>query len=395
MKRLLGRTIAKKYLVRDVLGRGGNAVVFEALDKRLQRPVAIKVPTTASEDADLVLRRFRREMRASGSIVHPNVCAAYESGTLDDGTPFLVMERLEGESLAELLRREPCLSLDRAITIFSQILSGLAAAHARNILHRDIKLANIFLSQVEGYDELVKILDFGASKRIGPTPDPDLDADTPEDLTSAGFVFGTPSYMAPEQIRAQPLDARCDLFACGAVLFEALAGERLYRETTSREIFREIIASPARTVRSVKPSLPPEVDGVVRMALRRNPGDRYPSATAFRKALGELARSTASEGAHLASTQENERATRLRDLKRQFHELAERHRATQDSMREEIAARQREMVVAAPALPSVADEVDETATTERMHAGGALEISADTPSSRSGKSRKRRAKKPD
>ena len=106
MKRIIGSTIAKRYLVRDVLGRGGNAVVYEALDRHMQRPVAIKIPTIDHDDADLVLRRFQREVRASGTVVHPNVCATHESGKLEDGTPFLVMERLEGESLAERLRRE-------------------------------------------------------------------------------------------------------------------------------------------------------------------------------------------------------------------------------------------------------------------------------------------------
>ncbi|MGH7280971.1 MAG: serine/threonine-protein kinase, partial [Polyangiaceae bacterium] len=142
MKRIIGRVIAKKYLVRDVLGRGGNAVVYEALDRHMQRPVAIKIPTLDHDDADLVLRRFRREVRASGAVVHPNVCATHASGQLEDGIPFLVMERLEGESLAERLRRQQFLPLDQAITIFAQVLSGLSAAHARRILHRDIKPAN-------------------------------------------------------------------------------------------------------------------------------------------------------------------------------------------------------------------------------------------------------------
>ena len=369
MKSLIGATIAKKYLVRDVLGRGGNAVVYEALDLTMTRPVAIKVPTLDGDDEpDIVLRRFRREARTSAAVVHPNVCATYEVGQLDDGTPFLVTEWLDGESLAERLRREKCLSLEHAISIFSQLLSALSAAHARRIVHRDIKPANIFLSHVEGYDELVKVLDFGASKRLGGGQDPDGDDDADENLTAVGYVFGTPHYMAPEQIHAQPVDTRADLFACGAVLFEVLTGERLYRSRTPDEIFREIVSTPARTVRSVKPTLPIEIDEVVRAALRRKPDDRYPSAAAFRRALEKLAPLVRpGGGARLVSTQENERATRLTDLRRQFHELAGRHRAVRESIVEQQDIYHPDRSRPGEGnLPSIVDEdPDGTATTER------------------------------
>ena len=372
MKRIIGRTIAKRYLVRDVLGRGGNAVVYEALDRHMQRPVAIKIPTVDQDDADLVLRRFQREVRASGAVVHPNVCATHESGKLEDGTPFLVMERLEGESLAERLRREGFLSLEQSVTIFSQVLSGLAAAHARRIIHRDIKPANIFLSQVEGYEDLVKILDFGASKQFGPSIDPDVEEVSQDDLTTAGFVFGTPYYMAPEQIRSLPLDARCDIFACGVVLFETLTGERLFRQQVTDEIFREVVARPARTVRSVRPSLPSEVDEVVRNALRRNPHDRYPTAAAFRKALEQLVRKASTDATelakprpHLTSTGENARATRLRDLKQQFHEIAEKHRATREAFEGELEARRADSSTSVPSVVPKGEDPEGTATTER------------------------------
>ena len=358
--------------MRDVLGRGGNAVVYEALDRHLQRPVAIKIPTVDQDDADLVLRRFRREVRACGAVVHPNVCATHESGKLEDGTPFLVMERLEGESLAERLRREGFLSLEQTVTIFSQVLSGLSAAHARRIVHRDIKPANIFLSQVEGYEDLVKILDFGASKHFGPSVDPDAEEVSQDDLTSAGFVFGTPYYMAPEQIRSLPLDARCDIFACGAVLFETLTGERLFRQQVTEEIFREVVGRPARTVRSVKPSLPAEVDEVVRNALRRNPHNRYPTAAAFRKALEQLVRKTPTDASELdkprkrlTSTGENARATRLRDLKQQFHEIAQKHRATREAIEDELLARRADLNTSVPSVVPREDDPEGTATTER------------------------------
>ncbi|MGH7285932.1 MAG: serine/threonine protein kinase, partial [Polyangiaceae bacterium] len=249
----------------------------------------------------------------------------------------------------------------------------LSAAHARRILHRDIKPANIFLSQVEGYEDLVKILDFGASKRIGSPVDPDEDEVSQEELTNVGFVFGTPYYMAPEQIRSQPLDVRCDIFACGVVLFETLTGERLYRQQVTEDIFREVVGQPARSVRSVKPSLPKEVDEVVRTALRRNPNDRFPTAAAFRKALEKLVRKTPTDVSrlerprtpHLTSTQENTRAVRLRDLKQQFHEIAEKHRATREAIEGELAARRPDSVAPLPSVISPGDDPEGTSTTEK------------------------------
>lgn len=372
MKSLVGRTIAKKYIVRDVLGRGANAVVYEALDVKMTRPVAIKVPTFGGLDPEQILRRFRREVRASASIAHPNVCGTHDAGQLDDGTPFLVTERLEGKTLADRLQNEGPLPLEHAIVIFSQVLSALAAAHARRIIHRDVKPENIFLAEVDGYEDLVKMLDFGASKRMRSATDSDGAVDSSAgDLTAIGFVFGTPHYMAPEQIRDQIVSPQVDVFACGASLFEALTGERLYRGHSPEEIFRDILANPARAVRSVVPSLPSEVDDVVREALRRDPKNRYPSASAFQRALKSLtplARTSAS--VRLVSTQENARARRLTDLKQQFHELAGRHRAMREQLTE---AREARVAEREPSLPSIVEEDPEgTRTTERRNISASL-----------------------
>jgi serine/threonine-protein kinase len=366
VKSLIGRTIARKYIVRDVLGRGANAVVYEALDVKMTRPVAIKVPTFGGLDPEQILRRFKREVRASASIAHPNVCGTHDAGQLDDGTPFLVTERLEGESLAGRLHREGPLTLEHAIVIFSQVLSALAAAHARRIIHRDVKPENIFLAHVEGYEDLVKVLDFGASKRFRSAHDSDGAVESGGDLTAAGFVFGTPQYMAPEQIRNQAVTPQVDIFACGASLFEALTGERLYRSHSPDEIFREILSLPARTVRTVMPSLPFEVDEVVRKALRRNPEFRYATAFDFQKALKGLAPLARSSGSmRLVSTGENDSARRLSALKQQFHELAGRHRATREQMTEEREALNSSRP---PPLPSIVEEdPDGTRTTERRN----------------------------
>jgi serine/threonine-protein kinase len=371
VKSLVGRTIARKYIVREVLGRGANAIVYEALDVKMTRPVAIKVPTFGGLDPQQILRRFKREVRASASIAHPNVCGTHDAGQLDDGTPFLVSERLEGETLAERLQRQGALTLEHAIVVFSQVLSALAAAHARRIIHRDVKPENIFLAHVDGYEDLVKVLDFGASKKMRNPRDSDAGSESGGDLTGAGFVFGTPQYMAPEQIREQAVTPQVDVFACGASLFETLTGERLYRGHSVDEIFREILDMPARTVRSVMPSLPIEVDDVVRKALRRHPEHRYATAPDFQRALKALAPLAKSSGSiRLVSTKENESARRLSALKEQFRELAGRHRATREQLDEE---REAMSVSRQPVVPSVVEEDPEgTRTTERRNIGASV-----------------------
>src|SRR5437870_10250892 len=201
------------YAVERKLGEGGMGVVYAARDERLERTVALKTMSSLASD-ETARKRFWREARAAARINHPNVCQLYEIGE-DGGELFIAMELLEGEALAERLRRGP-LSVSEALPIGLGILAALSALHARGVIHRDLKPSNVFLTP-----HGVKLLDFGLAR----TSDPELTrslASVAE--TRSGIVVGTPRYMAPEQVRGEAVDGRCDLFAAGAILFEMLTG---------------------------------------------------------------------------------------------------------------------------------------------------------------------------
>src|SRR5262245_55616614 len=186
-------------------------VVYQAFDERLRRAVALKTMLGLEGD-ELARKRFWREARAAASVNHPNVCQIYDVGE-DGGVLFITMELLEGRPLAEDLARGP-LSVDQAVPIAADMLAALGAIHTRGIVHRDLKPSNVFVT-AHG----VKLLDFGLAR-----PELDRNPESAIDLTQSGLVMGTPRYMAPEQVTGDPVDARADLFAAGAILFEMLAG---------------------------------------------------------------------------------------------------------------------------------------------------------------------------
>src|SRR5918992_482537 len=202
------------YVIERKLGEGGMGVVFAARDERLDRTVAIKMMSSFGGD-ETARRRFWREARAAASVNHPNICQLYDIGE-DEGALFIAMELLEGESLGERLARG-ALTVSEAIPIALGVLAALAALYARGILHRDLKPSNVFLT-AHG----VKLLDFGLARPADPALAQSLSSSG--NLTRSGMLIGTPGYMAPEQLTAEELDARTDLFAVGAILFEMLAG---------------------------------------------------------------------------------------------------------------------------------------------------------------------------
>ena len=261
------------YAIASKLGEGGMGVVYAARDERLARTVALKTMSSVARD-ESARRRFWREARAAASVNHPNVCQIYEIGE-DGGELFIAMELLEGEVLAERLQRGP-LSASEAVRIALGILAALAALHARGIVHRDLKPSNVFLT-AHG----VKLLDFGLAR-------PELEATITEapDPTRTGIVLGTPRYMAPEQVTGENIDARSDLFAAGAILFEMLAGRPAFAGRTIAEILHAtryeqppaLTGSPAVAA----------VDRVVRRALAKRPDDRPASADAMAEELREV-----------------------------------------------------------------------------------------------------------
>ena len=245
-------------------------VVYEARDERLERTVALKTLHTVGSD-DAARKRLWREARAAASVNHPNICQIYEIGE-DTAGLFIAMELLEGEPLSDQLQRGP-LSVSEAVTVGLEILSALAALHARGIVHRDLKPSNVFRTP-----HGVKLLDFGLAR-------PELESGlSPEaDITRTGTIMGTPRYMAPEAIRGEAVDARSDLFATGAILFEMLSGRPAFSGRTLADVIHATVYEqpPALSGSSTVAA----IDRVIRQALAKRPSERLPSAEVMAEEL--------------------------------------------------------------------------------------------------------------
>jgi len=261
------------YEVVRKLGAGGMGVVYAARDKRLERTVAVKTMSSLASD-DTARKRFWREARAAASVNHPNICQIHEIGE-DDGTLFIAMELLEGQSLADRLKRGP-LSVSETIPIGLGILAALSALHGRGLMHRDLKPSNVFLTP-----HGVKLLDFGLARL-----EEDGSFGEATVLTQRGMAIGTPRYMAPEQALGDPLDARCDLFAAGAILFEMLAGRPAFGGRTVVDVLHATLHEHPPAL-SGSPAVA-AVDRVIRRALAKRPGDRPVSADDMAEQLRDV-----------------------------------------------------------------------------------------------------------
>ena len=292
---MIGKHVSHYTIVRS-LGSGGMGVVYEAEDSKLGRRVAVKfLPQALARDAQS-LERFQREARAASALNHPNICTVYAIEQ-HEGEHFIVMELLEGETLAQRLGRqrfEVRELLDTAI----QMADALESAHAKGIVHRDIKPANIFIN-ARGQ---VKILDFGLAKidqavgRSDPGPQGETQVAAPRDLTSAGTAMGTVAYMSPEQARGQLTDARTDLFSVGTVLYQMATGVLPFAGDTSAVVFEAILnRSPAPLAQTV-PGIPAELDRILDKALDKDRTLRYQTATDLKTDLARLRRTLDSGG---------------------------------------------------------------------------------------------------
>ncbi len=293
------------YTIQSQVGAGGMGEVYRARDTRLGRDVALKIlPDSFARDPDR-LRRFEQEAQAVAALNHPNILAIFDVGDLN-GAPFLVSELLEGESLRATLDRGP-LRQRKAIEYAVQIANGLAAAHHRGIVHRDLKPENLFVCR----DGRVKILDFGIAKFVGKESAKPDDATLTSAQTAASIVLGTASYMAPEQVRGEPVDARTDMFAFGAVLFEMLTGKRAFQRGTTAETMTAILREDPPEVTDVQPPIPPALDRIVRRCLEKNPELRFESAKDLAFALEALSHiSTAGSSAAQAVAEEKKGQSR-------------------------------------------------------------------------------------
>ncbi|MGA8152935.1 MAG: protein kinase [Terriglobales bacterium] len=266
------------YEIVSLVGAGGMGEVYRARDSRLRRDVAVKIlPPSFSQDAER-LRRFEQEVRVVGALNHPNILAIYDTGSYN-GAPYLVSELLEGETLRKHMEGSS-LSQRKAIDCGIQISRGLAAAHEKGVVHRDLKPDNIFVLN----DGRIKILDFGLAKLTREDPlgsaTPELQTvDHPQSNTVPGQVLGTVGYMSPEQVRGQATDHRTDIFALGAILYEMLTGKRAFKRDSSVETLNAILKEEPEELQEIAPNLAPGLDRVVRHCLEKNPAQRFQSAS--------------------------------------------------------------------------------------------------------------------
>ena len=268
---------ADRYRIERPLGRGGMARVDLARDVELDRLVAVKVLSeTLAGDAEL-RERFVREGRLAARLAHPNVVVVLDAGE-DDGLPFIVMEYVDGETLADLVRREGALPSERAVGLAVQALAGLEHAHAAGLVHRDVKPGNLLLRQ----DGQLKIGDFGIARAV------ELSG-----LTEAGTILGTAAYLAPEQARGEEVGPAADVYALAAVLYELLTG-RPPREVASLGELAEAVAAPITPVRDVAPDVPGPVEVAVMSGLAVR-ADARPTAAELRNALTQSEAPTVSE----------------------------------------------------------------------------------------------------
>ncbi len=278
-KDYVGVTLENKYLLTAKLGQGGMGSVYKGQHALIGKTVAVKFLHARFVGQKQVVQRFYREARAAAAIGHDNIIDVFDVGISPEGDPFLVMEYLEGESLADMLDRVGPLSVEAACGVMEPALLALSAAHAKGIVHRDLKPDNIFVAHKEGAPPKVKLIDFGISKV----------ADGAEKLTRTGSVMGTPAYMAPEQARGDAaLDHRADVYAMGVILYELLTGALPFPGDTFASIMARILTEKPLPPLEVRPDLPRGVQTIIMTTLEKDPARRYQSAAALLAALKSL-----------------------------------------------------------------------------------------------------------
>ena len=279
---LIGQTLVGRYHLTRKIGEGGMGSVYEATHVALGKIVAVKVLREKYADRPSVAQRLVQEARLASGIRHDHIIDIHDSGSTEDGRTFIVMELLEGQSLSELLRQEGPLPEARAIDLVRQVADALGAAHARGIVHRDVKPENVFLVRRPDNADFVKVVDFGISTTVRDSRDGD-DEELGR-LTSTGMVLGTPFYMSPEQARGDDeIDHRIDVYALGVILYESLTGEVPFRAQNYLGIISRVLNHEPTPPRSLRPELriSEAVERVAMKAMAKRREDRYPSMEAL------------------------------------------------------------------------------------------------------------------
>lgn len=276
----LGIVLEDKYRLDCVLGRGGMGVVYQATQLPIGRSVAIKTIHRRLAGDGRLVERLRQEARLAGSLGHHNICEVQDVGITGDGRPYLVMPLLQGHTLATEIQSVGRLSAPRTLDIVGQLLEALDAAHAMQIVHRDIKPDNIFLTTEGERPDFVKLLDFGISKCI----------DQDNSLTTTGQMPGTPAYMSPELVDGcREIDGRSDLFSVGVIFYEMLLGCRPFQGASYFEITNHIREASFPLPRVIDGTIPRPLEKFILFAMARDREDRFPTASKMRAALLPLA----------------------------------------------------------------------------------------------------------
>jgi serine/threonine-protein kinase len=269
-----------RYRLKYRIGSGGMGEVWAAHDKALNRDVAIKILRTRRGNEQAVAR-FEREVRATTELSHPNTVRVFDFGVTDDGLWYYAMELLQGEDLATLIGRSGALPPGRAVRLLTQAARALAEAHAAGIVHRDIKPENLFVANLGGESDFIKVLDFGVAKLSEAMED--------KTLTATGMVMGTPAYVAPETLLGRPADARSDVYALGAVLYAALTGGPPFQEdNTALLCFAHLNKQPVPPSEKLGTPLPDGLEPIVMRCLEKEPERRFGSAAALAASLAEV-----------------------------------------------------------------------------------------------------------
>ncbi len=276
-----GLVVGGKYELVKSLGAGGMGALWIARHTQLDVSVAVKFMAQALAGTLSAETRFEREAKAAAQLKSPHIVRIYDYG-VEDGTPYMAMELLEGEDLGALLDREGRLSIARASELIGQACKALRAAHEAGIVHRDLKPANLFLARESG-ETILKVLDFGIAKETAASP-------SNRDPTTTGTVLGSPLYMSPEQARAEAVDTRADLWSLGVVAFELITGAHPFSGKSVWDVMVKICAAERPEATEVAPDLPAEVDAFFTKALARKPEGRFSSAREMAAAFEELTR---------------------------------------------------------------------------------------------------------
>lgn len=281
---LIGTVLNERYVITSEIGRGGMSIVYKGIQQPMDRTVAIKMLQAQLVSDQISIKRFQQEAQAASHLQHPNVITIYDYGVVATGQPYLVMDYLEGESLADIIKRDNHVSSDRVVPIFVQACEALEHAHQKGVIHRDLKSSNIMLIDFEGRRDFVKVVDFGIAKLMPSS------GKQSQNLTQTGEIFGSPIYMSPEQCMGQALDPRSDIYSMGAMMYESLSGLPPLMGDTIIDTMQMHVSTPPQNFAKVRPDLqvPEALEKIVMKALAKKPEQRYQSMQEFRDALAHV-----------------------------------------------------------------------------------------------------------